>query len=178
MFPGYRKISVVKLESILKALSIPGTLDLTRYDLLIYGGGGQSRSYYNNLRGDPEVEILWTSWCGPKWTSFLSFIPGQAGLVKVLKPSRLKPLFEDLASHSVSDLYYIPKPLTVKIHNEVSKRPTSHNSKKILENEVSFLHLQCEMDQTVITNGEECYLFNVTMGSDLSGDLKALFSCI
>jgi hypothetical protein len=176
MFSKYQEISVIKLESILEALSTPGMLNLTCCDLLIYGGGGQSRSYYNRLRSDPEVEILWTGWCGPKWTSFLSFIPGQAGLVKVLKPDRIKPLFEDLASHSVSGLYYIPKQLTEKVQNVVSKYPASHDPKNLLENEISFLFMQCEMDETVTTNGEECYLFDVAMGSELSSDLKALFS--
>jgi hypothetical protein len=176
MFSRHKEISVAKLESILTTLSTPGILDLTRHDLLIFGGGGQSRSYYNNLRSDHEVEILWTGWCGPKWTSFLSFIPGQAGLVKVLKPSRLKPLFEDLASHSVSDLYYVPKVITGKIQNAVTQRPTSNDPKKILENEINFLYLQSEMDQTVITNGEERYLFDIAIGSELSDDLKALLS--
>jgi len=176
MLSRHKEISVAKLDTILATLSTSGILDLTRNDVLIFGGGGQSRSYYNNLRSDPDVEILWTGWCGPTWTSFLSFIPGQAGLVKILKPSRLKPLFEDLASHSVSDLYYIPKQLTGKIQNAVSKRPTSNDPKKILENEVSFLYLQSEMDQTVITNGEERYLFDIAIGSELSDDLKALLS--
>jgi hypothetical protein len=178
MFSRYKGISVTKLESILKALSTPGTLDLNDYDLLVYGGGGQSRSYYDNLSNDPEVEILWTGWCGPKWTSFLSFIPGQAGLVKVLKQRRLEPLYEELASHSVSDLYYVPRELTERIKQAVIRGPSSHNSKKILENEMSFLYLQSEMDQTVISNGEECYFFDIAIGPKLPDEVKALFSNI
>lgn len=176
MFSRYKEISVTKLELILEELSPSSNLNLNEYDLLIYGGGGQSRSFYNNLSKGHEVEILWTGWCGPKWTSFLSFIPGQAGLLKVLKQDRLKPLYEELASHSVSDLYYVPKQLTGKILNAVREYPTLHDPKKVLKNEVSFLFMQCEMDQTVITNGQECYLFDVAMGSELSADLKALFS--
>jgi hypothetical protein len=178
MFSKYKEISVTKLESILEELSTPGKLNLNDYDLLIYGGGGQSKSFYNNLSKDPEIEILWTGWCGPKWTSFLSFIPGQAGLLKVLKQERLKPLYEELASHSVSDLYCVPKQLTAKILDAVHEYPTSHDPKKVLKNEISFLFMQCEMDQTVITNGQECYLFDVAMGPELSGDLKALFSSV
>lgn len=176
MFSRYKEISVTKLESILKALSTPGVLNVNDYDLLVYGGGGQSKSYYSNLSNDTEVEILWTGWCGPKWTSFLSFIPGQAGLIKVLKPSRLKSLFEDLASHSVSDLYYVPKALTERIKQVVISGPSSHNSKKILENEMGFLYLQSEMDETVIRNDEECYLFDIAIGPKLPDDVKALFS--
>jgi hypothetical protein len=175
MFSRYNEISVTKLESILMVLSTPGSLNLDDYDLLIYGGGGQSKSFYNNLSKDPGVEILWTGWSGPKWSSFLSFIPGQAGLLKVLKQDRLKTLYEDLASHSVSDFYYVPRELTGKILNAVREYPTSHDPKKVLKNEISFLFMQCEMDETVITNNQECYLFDVAMGPDLSGDLKALF---
>ena len=71
-----------------------------------------------------------------------------------LNQSRLKPLYEDLASHSVSD------------------------SKKILENEMSFLYLQPEMDQTIMTNGEEYYLIDIAAGPNLPDDLKALPSSV
>lgn len=169
---------MTKLESILTALSIPGTLDLNAYDLLVYGGGGQSRSYYNNLNKDPEVEILWTGWSGSKWTSFLSFIPGQAGLLKVFKQSRLKPLYEELASHSVSDLYYVPKALTEKIKQAVISGPSSHDSKMILRNERDFFYLQSEMDQTAIINGEACYFFDIAIGQKLPEEVKAVFSVI
>ncbi len=180
MFSKYKEISVTKLESILEELSTPGRLKLNDYDydydLLLYGGGGQSKAFYSNLTKDPEVEILWTGWCGPKWSSFLSFIPGQAGLLKVLKQDRLKTLYEDLASHSVSDLYYVPKALTETIKQAVMSAPSSHDSKKILENEMSFIYIQCEMDETVLRNGEECYLFDITIGSKLQDSLKSLLS--
>jgi hypothetical protein len=174
----YKEIPVADMHLMLQSLSTAGVLDLAGYDLLVYGGGGQSKAYYHELRNDPEVEILWTGWSGSKWTSFLSFIPGEAGLVKVLNESRLKSLFEDMASHSVSDLYYVPKELTEKIKQEVVSRPSSHCAEKILENETSFLYLQAEMDKTVITNGEECYLFDIAIGSNLPHDLKVLFSDI
>jgi hypothetical protein len=176
MFSRYKEISVTKSESILMVLSTPGSLKLDDYDLLIYGGGGQSKSFYNNLSKDPGVEILWTGWSGPKWSSFLSFIPGQAGLLKVLKQDRLKTLYEDLASHSVSDLYYVPKALTEKIRQAVVVAPSSHDSKQILESEKSFVFLQCEMDETVMSNGEENYFFNIAIGPKLPDPVKAFFS--
>jgi hypothetical protein len=178
MLSKYKEISVTKIESILEALSTPGKLNLNDYDLLLYGGGGQSKSFYNNLSEDPEIEILWTGWCGPKWTSFLSFIPGQAGLLKVLNQGRLKTLYEDLASHSVSDLYYVPKALTEEIKQSVVSAPSSHDSKKILQNAASFIYIQCEMDETVISNGDECYLFDVAIGQELPDEIKTLLSSV
>ncbi len=178
MFSKYKEISVTKLDSILEALSTSGNLDLKDYDLLIYGGGGQSKSFYNNLNKDPEIEILWTGWCGPKWSSFLSFIPGQAGLLKVLKQDRLKALYVGLAAHSVSDLYYVPNAVTEKIKQAVINAPSSHDSKEILQNEMSFVYLQCEMDETAISNGEECYFFDFAIGPNLPDEVKALFSNI
>jgi hypothetical protein len=178
MFSRYREIPVEDLELMLQTLSTSGIINLTDYDLLVYGGGGQSKSYYKDLSNDPEVEILWTGWCGAKWMSFLSFIPGEAGLVKVLNQSRLKSLFEDLASHSVSALYYVPKELTEKIKQAAISRPSSYRAEKILENETSFFYLQAEMDETVLTNGRECYLFDIAVGSNLPHDLKVLFSDI
>jgi hypothetical protein len=177
-FSRYKEIPVSEMNLMLQTLSTAGVLDLTDYDLLVYGGGGQSKAYYLELGNDPDVEIMWTGWSGDKWTSFLSFIPGEAGLVKVLNRSRLKSLFEDLASHSVSDLYYVPKELTEKIKQAVVRQPSSHRAEKILENETRFLYLQAEMDQTVITNGDECYLLDIAIGSNLPHDLKALFSDI
>ena len=178
MFSKYKEIPVTKMESILEALSTPGQLNLNEYDLLLYGGGGQSKSFYNNLREDSEIEILWTGWCGPKWSSFLSFIPGQAGLLKVLNQGRLKTLYEDLASQSVSDLYYVPKKLTEEIRQAVMSAPSSHDSKKILEHEMSFIYMQCEMDETVITNGVENFLIDIAMGAEVSPEIRALFSDI
>lgn len=99
----------------------------------------------------------------------------QAGLVKVLKQSRVKPLYEDLASLSVSDLYYVRKELTEIILNAASKDPSSHNSKTILENETTFFYLQTEMDQTVMRKGEEYYLYDVIMVQDLPENVIALF---
>jgi hypothetical protein len=93
-----------------------------------------------------------------------------------LKPTRLKPLFEDLASQSVSDLYYVPKSLTEKIKQAIITAPLSHDSKKILKNEMAFIYLQCEMDETVISNGEECYLFDVAIGQELPDDIKDMLS--
>lgn len=178
MFSRYKEISVARLESILEDLSTPGKLNLHDYDLLLYGGGGQSKSFYNNLSKDPEIEILWTGWCGPKWSSFLSFIPGQAGLLKVLNQGRLKTLYEDLASQSVSDLYYVPKALTEKIKQAVVSTPSSHDSKKILEHEMSFIYIQCEMDETVLTNGVENFLIDIAMGAGLPPQIRSLFSDI
>lgn len=143
--------------------------------MLLYGGGGQSKSFYNNLSEDPEIEILWTGWCGPKWSSFLSFIPGQAGLLKVLNQGRLKTLYEDLASHGVSDLYYVPKAFTEKIKQAVVSAPSSHDSKKILEDAMSFIYIQCEMDETVLRNCVENFLIDIAMGTELSPEIRDLF---
>src|SRR5688500_16798491 len=104
MKTSHKEIEVSELNAILSFLTTSTEIDLENFDFLIYGGGGQGKKFYRDLAKDKELEILWTGWSGPKWTSFLSFIPGQAGLIKLLKQSRLKTLFEDLAALNVSYL--------------------------------------------------------------------------
>ena len=80
----YKTIEVNDYEQMLKEISATNVLNFEKHDLLIFGSGGQDRKCCSELKTNPKYELLWSGWSGPKWTKFLSFIPGQAGLVKIL----------------------------------------------------------------------------------------------
>lgn len=174
----YKEIEVSKLNDILSFLATSTVIDLESFDFLIYGGGGQSKKFYRDLAIDKELEILWTGWCGPRWTSILSFIPGQAGLIRLLKQDRLKTLFEELAAASVSYLCYVPKTLTGIIKKDIENSAYSHNLLKILENQGQFLFIQAEMDDTITRKSKEYYLFDYGIGANTQQEIQNLFTTL
>jgi hypothetical protein len=178
MKTNHKEIEVSKLDDILSFLATSTEIDLENFDFLVYGGGGQTKKFYRDLAMDKEVEILWTGWPGPRWTSILSFIPGQAGLVKLLKQTRLKTLFEDLAVLSVSYLYYVPKSITGKISTDVAKAPYSHHPRKILESEKQYLFMEVEMDDTITRKSKEYYVFDYGIGVDTKSEIQNLFTAL
>lgn len=172
----YKEIEVSKLDNILSFLAASAKLDLQNFDILIYGGGGQSKQFYRGLAMDNDVEILWTGWPGPRWTSFLSFIPGQAGLIRLLKQERLKTLYEELAALSASYLCYVPKPLTLGIKTDLEQSPFSHNPMKVLESQDDFLWIQAEMDDTITRKSRQYYLFDYLIGAKSNPEIQNLFA--
>lgn len=158
----------------LDELSKTKEINLETHDLLIYGGGGQSRKFYSDLRQNPDVEVLWTGWSGPKWTSFLSIIPGQAGLLRVKIQSAFKEVYYELAAFSVSDVILISKDLTVKIVQEASKKTWRANFHSTALQDESVFVLTSEADESIIENGQPSYLYDYTFGMKISEDLKRI----
>lgn len=118
----YKLIEIKEYEEMLKELSLSESIDLNYYDLLLYGGGGHSKSFYRNLQQNSDYQILWTGWAGPKWSSIFSFIPGQAGLIRVVNLHAFSELYYNLATYSVSEVLYVPKFLTPEIVDDVRKK--------------------------------------------------------
>jgi len=171
----YKLIEVSELDNILTSLTMATEIDLENFDLLVYCGGGQSKKFYRELASDSQLEILWTGWGGPAWAAILSFIPGQAGLIRLLKQGRLKTLFEELAVSSVSYLCYVPKGLTTIIKTDIERSAYSHNPLKILGNQNEFLFIQAEMDDTVIRKSKEFYVFDYEIGVNAHPKIRNLF---
>ena len=156
----------------LKAISTSDLIALGNFDLLLYGGGGQDRKLYSDLRQNTKCQILWTGWSGPKWSSIFSFIPGQAGLVKVLDMSLFEGLYYELAAHSVSDVIYVPKELTRVIIAEVREKTWRANFESFVERTPNSFVLTSEADETVTENGKEMYFYDYAFGSQLSQILR------
>ena len=98
---GYSKTVYPNFERFLEKLSKAGLTNQNTHNLILFGGGGQSKNFYQELRSNIRVEVLWSGWPGPKWLSFLSVVPSQGGIIRVIDTSVLPELFTDLSVHSV-----------------------------------------------------------------------------
>lgn len=172
----YKTIEVNDYEEMLNEISNSNEIDFDNFDLLIYGGGGQEKKFYSELKTSPKYKVLWSGWPGPKWTKFLSFIPGQSGLVKILEQGAFYELYYELATLSVSDVIYVKKTLTNSITEQVKKYTWKVNFEKILENEPNSFVLTSETDQTIKENGKEKFLYDFTLGSELNEKLKNIIN--
>ncbi|MCB0632837.1 MAG: hypothetical protein R2824_05285 [Saprospiraceae bacterium] len=170
----YKTIEVSDYELMLKEISNADSLNLESSDLLLYGSGGQDRGFYRNLKTNKNCELLWTGWSGPKWSSIFSFIPGQAGLVKILDKRAFEDLYYELAVHSVSDVIYIPKKLTEQVTIEVRKKTWRANFEKFINKEPNSFLLTSEADETINKNGKEMYFYDYFLGANLDGILKEI----
>ncbi|MCK7590745.1 hypothetical protein M0G43_09180 [Subsaxibacter sp. CAU 1640] len=168
----YKTIEVNDYEKMLKEISATNALDFEKHDLFIFGSGGQDRKFYSELRTNPKYEVLWSGWSGPKWTKFLSFIPGQAGLVRILDQSSFYELYNELAVYSVSDAIYLRKQLTDELTQQVKNKTSSINFESFLENEPISSVLTSETNDTLIENGKEKFLYEYIFGRELNQSLK------
>lgn len=168
----YKTIEVNDYEKMLKEISASNELDFDNFDLLIYGGGGQDKKYYSELRTNLKYELLWTGWSGPKWAKFLSFIPGQSGLIRILEQSAFYDLYYELAASSVSDVIYVRKELTEKIIEQVKKNTWKVNFESITENELNSFVLTSEANETIKKKGKEMFLYDYSFGSELNQTLQ------
>ncbi len=168
----FKTIAVSEFELMLNEIVHAKALDLASCDLLVYGGGGMDNSFYRNLVKNKSYELLWTGWSGPKWSSIFSFIPGQAGLVKIDNPSELIELYLDLAAYSVSEIIYLPKILTEKVTTEIREKTWLANFEKFVKNEPNSFLLTSETDETINENGTEKYLYDYLIGDQLNSALK------
>ncbi|AHM59220.1 hypothetical protein D770_04765 [Flammeovirgaceae bacterium 311] len=173
---SYKEMEVSKFVQLLTELSQSPAIDLEKFDLLLYGGGGQDRKFYRDLRANSDVELLWSGWCASKWSSFLSFLPSQAGLIRVVKQAFLKPLFLELSAHSVSEVYYVPKSHTSLIFLEISHKRYRASVKDLLKNEDPRFTLQAETDDTIEREDGAYYFFDYEFSSALPDELKDLFA--
>ncbi|MDN5216023.1 hypothetical protein QQ020_28350 [Fulvivirgaceae bacterium BMA12] len=168
----YKTIEVRDYEEMLKEINISEFIDLNNHDLLIYGGGGQDRKFYSDLKTNPKCEVLWTGWSGPKWSAIFSFVPGQAGLVKILEQSAFKDIYYELAAHSVSDVIYVPKDLTESVQVEASERTWRARFESFTEKAPNSFLLTSEADETVIEDGKEMYFYDYYFGSEIIQGLR------
>jgi hypothetical protein len=168
----YKTIEVKQYEEMLKAIGRSNLIAFENFELLLYGGGGQDKKFYSDLRQNTKCEVLWTGWSGPKWSSIFSFIPGQAGLIKVLDMNVFEELYYELAAHSVSDVIYVPKELSQEIIADVKEKTWRANFESFVKRVPNSFVLTSEADETVEENGKEMYFYDYAFGSELSHLLR------
>jgi|GEM_PF-1427204 len=167
------EITVDLMEDIIESLPNLKALRSTSHSILIHGMGGQTRSFYNALRKNRNVELLWTGWSSNVWwTYLLSFIPGQAGLIKVIDLRQLDTFFFDIGQNSMCGLYFIPNSTVDKIVEEVKKKNGNGNFENIFKNEKNYFLLTVDIDFQGGHKTGEIFYRELIMGENLDTEIK------
>jgi hypothetical protein len=133
-----REIELEKVDAILDKLTdYSQTSD--KYQVLIYGQGGQPKSFYRKLKVEKDIELLWTGWSGPTWTLFFSFIPGQSGLIRLKNKKRLKEFYNDIGAQSFCALCFVDKETEKEIIERVTKKDKREMYELIEGSESNFM---------------------------------------
>ncbi len=167
-----REIEVDLMENIIRTLPKLTAIHSTDHSILIHGMGGQTRSTYNHLKQNRKVELLWTGWCmNVWWTYVFSFIPGQAGLIKVLDRTQLDNLYLDIGRLSMCGLYFIPNNKVDDILQAV-KKDRGKNIESILSNEEDYFLLTVDFDYHGGERDGKIYYRNLIMGDNLNTEIE------
>jgi hypothetical protein len=164
-------VTIKKHEVFLSELQTVDSLKDDKFSLLIYGQGGQTKSFYNKLANDPDVTLCWTGCSGPKWMRILSFIPSQGGLLKVNNIGRIKKLYENVGQQSCCGLYFLPKNIASKIILAVRSSPFKFwkemKLSSFLEGETEFFILD-----TFFDTDEDFYHVELKYGEGLDPNIQ------
>jgi hypothetical protein len=166
------EIAVELMEDIIEALPNLTAIYSKDHTILIHGMGGKPRSFYNNLRKNKSVELLWTGWSSNVWwTYILSFIPGEEGLTKVLDRTQLDNLYLNIGGQSMCGLYFIPNDKAQNVLEKITKDRTPE-IEGILENETNYFLLTVDFDYHGGERDGEIYYRMLVVGKDLDEKIK------
>ncbi len=166
------EIEVELMEEIIKTLPKLTAMYSESHSILIHGMGGQTRNFYNDIRQNNNIELLWTGWSSNKWwTYLLNFIHGQAGLVKVLDRSQLDNLYTNIGRLSMCGLYYISKD---KVDNilEAVKKDRGKNIEVILDKVENYFLLTVDFDYNGGDRDGEILYREFILGANLDTEIK------
>src|SRR6186713_124519 len=93
-----------------------------KYQILIHGQGAKPRSFYDRLKQESDIDLIWTGRSGPGWTVIFSFIAGQSGLIRLKNKNLLKEFFYEIGEQSYCGLYFVDKKTEQEIINIVAKK--------------------------------------------------------
>ena len=170
----YIEVELTRFNKILERLSDSSMIDLSSFDLIVHGRGGKDEDFYSKLSEDNSVEILKSGSAFGKWAGLLFFIPSHAGVIKILDPSRLKPLFEDLGSLTISEIFYIPRELTGRIVEKIFSR--DEKVFEALDEYGEYLYLKARLDDYVQHDSDCYYLYDYRLGPETAAVLRTVFN--
>lgn len=116
-----------------------------KHQVLIYGRGSKTKSFYKKLKTEKDIDLLWTGWSGPTWALIFSFIPGQSGLIRLKNKKRLKEFYNDIGAQSFCGLCFVDK----DSESEIIKRVTKKDKREIhdlIENSENNFMLDIDFD--------------------------------
>lgn len=147
-----------------------------QYSLLILGGGHQTKQFYKNLGKDHDVELLWRGWSGPKWSKIFSFIPGQAGLIRVKNIDRLHELHDAIGERSTCRLYFLPRKKSSLIIDAIRSNywrmvDPKHNN-DINESLKDYFVLETFYDISQENTAQDLYRIKIEYGEKIDQNIK------
>ena len=162
------------MEEIIKTLPTIAAIHSQSHTVLIYGMGGQPKSFYRNLRNNRDVELLWTGYSSNVWwTYLLSFIPGQSGVMKVLDRQQIDNLFFEIGSQSKAGLYFVPNNKVAHITTEIEKNRADADIESILGKEENYFLLTVDFDTEYEVNSDKFYR-SFVYGPDLDNAIRTV----
>jgi len=166
------EIKIELLDRIIKTLPKLSAIHSPDNTILVQGMGGQPRRFYRELRQNFNIELLWTGWSSKLWWTYLfSFIPGQAGLVKVKNIKQLDSLYIEIGGQNLCGLYFLPDNKVKDILADV-KKTRGENINKIMENETNYFLLTVDFGFFAGEKDGENYYEKLILGENLDKEIK------
>lgn len=164
-------ISADLKETIIKTLPNIPAIHSTDHSILFHIMGGQTRSFFNELKKRRDLEVLWTGWIGKSWWSYIfSFIPGQCGLLRIIDRKRLDVLIEELGEMSYCGIYFIPNNKVENVLQQVELK--TDGLEEIFKAESDYFLLEIDFDYNGGDKDGEVFYRRVTWGDTLDGELQ------
>jgi hypothetical protein len=171
------EIEVDLMENIIHELPNIDEIYNESFTVYIHGMGGQTRNFYRRLRQNKDVELLWSGWSSKIWWTYIfSFIPGQAGLVKIINRKKLDQLYLDIGAMSLCGLYYLSRQKEQEIIDQVIKDPHGLNFLKILEKETNYFLLEVDFDYHGGDQDGKIFYRKLYLGDQLNENLKRILT--
>jgi hypothetical protein len=154
--------------------------ELTDPDFVVYfhGHGCRTRLFYWWLRLKPNVEVKWSGWSGPWWLYFLSFLPGQAGLVKMKSPLNWQEIYNRMSSLSMISIYFFPKSLEGNLVSTVRRNRTPFIRTRMFADCSEFLTVTVDYDFHGGERDGEVFYTRIEYGEKLRLGLQRLVESI
>jgi len=167
-----KEIDIPLFEQMMQELENSSELKKDGYSLLVHGQGSQTRSFYRRLNSNTDLELLWTGWSGPKILWILSFIPGQAGLLRIKNIKRTRKIFEEVGIHSLCGLYFVPEEKEKEIIEGIKQYGYKFDIYSIFKPTEEYFLLDIDFDYYGGTRDGEIYFMVLNYGNGLTDGLK------
>lgn len=168
------EIEISIFDSMMDELVNSNELEKKGFTVLIYGQGSQSRHFYRQLRYNQDIELYWTGWSLPKALWFLSFIPGQAGLLKIINLKKTKEIYDSVGVMSLCSLYFIPSDIVNEVITGVKRNKYKFDIRDLLKDKKEYFLMDVDFDYHGGEKDGEIFYRILQYGDDLSGNLKRI----
>ena len=144
---------------------------------VLFGNGARPKSAYAPWRDVPGVEILWDGPLLPGWAHPLtSIVAAHAGLVRITRAEHLTPLFRNLSTQAMADLYSFEAALLPEVQSHVrgAKWSRKPDLAAILVRDPA--HFWFSLDGDNLNSARTGLWARISYGPECPADLRAVAS--